>query len=132
MVSIVVIALPSPDLALKHASPEEASKVIVECQAHQSNEQGNTELLADQLALLRQRASLDEFHEVEEQVPTVEDRDRKLVEDPEADTDDGEKLEKPSQANLRRIARILRNTDGTTEILQRDLQLQHLPENTER
>src|SRR3954462_3100941 len=62
---------------------ELARDVVEQCDAHQQDEQRNTNLLSERLCPLRKRASFQPFNELKDDLPTVEDRDGQQVEEAE-------------------------------------------------
>lgn len=49
-----------------------SGNVVIECEAHQDDQQGNSDLLAETLGPLRERAPLDCFHQLISHLPAIQ------------------------------------------------------------
>src|SRR5512145_1896920 len=70
-------------------SAEQARQVVVEGEAHQHEQQHQTDLLSDGLCALGQRTALGELRELEDDLPSIENRNGQQIQDEQAHAHDG-------------------------------------------
>src|ERR1035438_6693640 len=101
-----------------HDSPliKMSGYIVIECKAHQHDQQGYPHLLPEILGALGQRATLRGFHQLIHHLTAVEQRHRQQIEHSQAHADDGQKTDERRRSQISADARELGNADRTREL----------------
>src|SRR3569833_494905 len=83
----------SPDVYATSNSTELARDVVEKRHAHQENEQGYADLLAEDLRPLRKRTALEPLDGLKDDLPAVENGNGQHVQEPQRQRDDDQVLQ---------------------------------------
>src|ERR1700733_2911087 len=91
---------------IKDASTELSREIVEQRNAHQQDQQRHAQLLADGLETFGQRATLEPFDGLEDDLTAVEDWNRQQIHESERQTDDDQEAEERRHAEGGGVTRI--------------------------
>src|SRR5438034_5840404 len=109
----------------KGSAGEEAIDVVVEGEEGESEKKCQAETLSDFHRPFRHRTPSDDFGEIIHQVPTIEERNRQQIENPEAHAHESQEAHGGDPAQHRGLPGIVGDGDGTREVLPGNVALDH-------
>src|SRR5260221_6787457 len=98
---------------------EQSGKIIEECEGHQYGERRNADALADLECVVGDGTAFDDFGEIIQQMPTIQQRNRQQVEHAQADADQGQVADEDECARLRGLAREVGQRQRPADVAQR-------------
>src|SRR6185437_7856408 len=99
-----------------------------QCNAHEQEQQGETDLLADQLEALGQRTAFEPFNGLKHDLTAVEDRNGQQIHEAERKAQQHQELQEGGEALGRGIAGVLGNAQRSGQVLDRDVIGEHAPD----
>ena len=100
--------------------------VVIDGEDHQAQQQRHADPLPHLHCAIRQRAALQHFGEIIQQVPPIEDRDGQQIEHAEADGNECDEAHVRQPSQLRRLPRVVGDGDRPGQVFPGHLPHQHL------